>query len=60
MGMDARTPPQELDRVEYRGDSKHVVVIPKTTVKLMEFDVEAPNRINWKSQKCVLVRAGSR
>ena len=58
VGMDARTPPQELDRVEYRGDSKHVVVIPKTTVKLMEFDVEGPNRINWKSQKCVLVRAG--
>jgi hypothetical protein len=56
--MDGRTPPQELDRVEYRGDSKHVVVIPKTTVKLMEFDVEGPNRINWKSQKCVLVRAG--
>jgi len=27
-------------------------------VKLMEFDVEGPNRINWKSQKCVLVRAG--
>jgi hypothetical protein len=58
MGMDARTPPQELDRVEYRGDSKHVVVIPKKSVKLMEFDVEGPNRINWKSQKCVLVRAG--
>jgi type II secretory pathway pseudopilin PulG len=58
MGMDARTPPQQLDLVEYRGDSKHVVVIPKTTVKLMEFDVEGPNRINWKSQKCVLVRAG--
>ncbi len=58
MGMDARTPPQELDRVEYRGDSKHVVVIPKATVKLMEFDVEGPTRINWKSQKCVLVRAG--
>jgi hypothetical protein len=58
MGMDGRTPPQELDRVEYRGDSKHVVVIPKTTLKLMEFDVEGLNRINWKSQKCVLVRAG--
>jgi hypothetical protein len=58
MGMDARSPPQELDRVQYRGDSKHVVVIPKTTFKLMEFDVEGPNRINWKSQNCVLVRAG--
>jgi hypothetical protein len=58
IGMDTRTPPQELDRVEYRGDSKHVVVIPKTTFKLMEFDVEGPNRINWKSQNCVLVRAG--
>ena len=58
VGMDARTPPQELDRVEYRGDSKHVVVIPRKSLKLMEFDVEGPNRINWKSQKCVLVRAG--
>jgi hypothetical protein len=60
IGMDARTPPQELDRVEYRGDSKHVVVIPKTTVKLMEFDVEGADRINWKSQKCVLVHAARR
>ena len=59
IGMDARTPPQELDRVEYRGDPKHVVVIPKTTVKLMEFDVEAPDRINWKAANCVLVRAES-
>jgi hypothetical protein len=58
VGMDARTPEQELDRVEYRGDSKHVVVIPKTTLKLIEFDVESPERINWKSQNCVLVRAG--
>jgi hypothetical protein len=58
IGMDARTPPQELDRVEYRGNSTHVIVIPKTTVKLMEFDVEGPDRINWKSQKCVLVHAG--
>jgi len=59
VGMDARTPEQELDRVEYRGDAKHVVVLPKTTLKLMEFDVETPERINWASQKCVLVRAGA-
>ena len=59
MGMDDRTPPMELDRVEYRGDAKHVVVIPKTTLKLIEFDVEGPDRINWASQKCVLVRAGA-
>jgi hypothetical protein len=58
IGMDERTPPQELDRVEYRGDAKHVVVIPKTTVKLMEFDVEGPDRINWKAANCVLVKAG--
>ena len=40
VGMDERTRPQELDRVEYRGDSKHVVVLPKTTVKLIEFDFD--------------------
>jgi len=58
VGMDAnaRGAEQELDRVEYRGDSKHVVVIPKTTLKLMDFDVESSDRINWASQKCVLVR----
>jgi len=59
IGMDERTPPQEMDRVEYRGDPKHVVVIPKTTVKLMEFDVEGPDRIDWKAANCVLVKAGS-
>lgn len=58
MGMDERTPPQELDRVEYRGDAKRVVVLPKTTLKLIEFDFEGPDRINWASQKCVLVRVG--
>jgi len=59
VGMDQHTPEQELDRVEYRGDAKHVVVLPKTTIKLMEWDFEGPDRINWKSQNCVLVRAGA-
>ena len=59
IGMDERTPPQELDRVEYRGDAKRVVVLPKTTFKLIEFDFEGPDRINWASQKCVLVRVGT-
>jgi hypothetical protein len=59
VGMDERTREQELDRVEYRGDAKHVVVLPKTTLKLMEFDFEGPDRINWASQKCVLVRVGA-
>ena len=59
MGMDERTPAQELDRVEYRGDAKRVVVLPKTTFKLIEFDFEGPDRINWASQKCVLVRVGA-
>jgi len=44
---------------EYRGDAKHVVVIPKTTLKLMEFDVDGPNRISWTGQNCVLVRVGT-
>lgn len=47
----------ELDRVDYRGDARRVAVIPRTTLRLIEFDVESPNRINWSSQKCVLVRA---
>ena len=59
VGMDERAPPQELDRVEYRGDAKRVVVLPKTTFKLIEFDFEGPDRINWASQKCVLVRVGA-
>ena len=59
MGTDERTPAQELDRVEYRGDAKRVVVLPKTTFKLIEFDFEGPDRINWASQKCVLVRVGA-
>jgi len=59
VGRDQRTPPQELDRVEYRGDAKHVVVLPKATVKLMEFDVEGADRIDWKSQNCVLVQVGT-
>ena len=59
MGMDERTPAQELDRVEYRGDAKHVVVLPKTSLKLIEFDFDGPDRINWASQKCVLVRVGA-
>ena len=59
VGMDERTPPQELDRVEYRGDAKRVVVLPKTTFKLIEFDFEGLDRINWASQKCVLVRVGT-
>ncbi len=59
MGMDERTPAQELDRVEYRGDAKHVVVLPKASLKLIEFDFDGPDRINWASQKCVLVRVGA-
>ena len=59
VGMDERTPPHELDRVEYRGDAKRVVVLPKTSIKLIEFDFEGPDRINWASQKCVLVRVGA-
>jgi len=59
IGMDARTPPQELDRVEYRGDAKHVVVVPKTTIKLIEFDFDGPDRVNWTGQNCTLVRVGT-
>jgi hypothetical protein len=59
VGFDARTSEQELDKVEYRGDAKHVVVLPKTTIKLIEFDFDGPNRINWASQNCVLVRVGA-
>jgi len=59
VGKDAHTPETEIDRVEYRGDEKHVVVLPKTTLKLIEFDFDGPNRINWKSQNCTLVRVST-
>jgi hypothetical protein len=49
---------QELDQVEYRGDAHHVVVLPRQTVRIMEWDIEGPDRIRWASQNCVLVRAG--
>ena len=56
VGMDERTREQELDRVEYRGDAKHVVVLPKTTLKLIEFDFDGPDRVHWTGQNCTLVR----
>lgn len=59
VGMDERTKEQELDKVEYRGDAKHVVVLPKTTFKIIEFDFDGPNRISWTGQNCVLVRVGN-
>jgi hypothetical protein len=59
VGMDDRTREQELDRVEYRGDARHVVVLPKTTLKLIEFDVDSPDRIHWTGQNCVLVRVAA-
>ena len=59
MGMDERTREQELDRVEYRGDAKHVVALPKATLKLIEFDVDSPDRIHWTGQNCVLVRVAA-
>jgi hypothetical protein len=58
VGFDQRTSEQELDQIEYRGDAKRVVVMPKTTVRLMVFDFEGLDRINWSGQNCVLVRAG--
>lgn len=57
--IDQRNREEELERVEYRGDGRRVIVIPKVSFNLMEFDVEGPNRINWSSQNCVLVRVGA-
>jgi hypothetical protein len=59
IGSDQQSGAQELDRVEYRGDAKRVAVIPKTTFKLIVFDFDGPNRINWAGQDCVLVRVGA-
>ena len=57
VGRDQHTPEQELDKVEYRGGGKHVAVLPKTTVKLIEFDFDAPDRVHWTAlPNCVLVR----
>ena len=60
VGIDKRTRRADvLDQLEYRGDAKRVVVIPKATFKLMVFDVEGPNRIQWAGQNCTLVRVGA-
>jgi len=59
VGSDQRSGAQELDRVEYRGDARRVVVIPQTTFKLIVFEFDGPNRINWAGQDCVLVRVGA-
>jgi hypothetical protein len=59
VGMDGRTPEQELDQVEYRGDARQVVVIPKTTFKLMVFEFNGPDRINWQGQNCPMLRVKS-
>jgi hypothetical protein len=59
VGIDQRQHEQELDEVEYRGDARRVAVIPKTTFKLMLFEFDGPNRINWAGQNCVLVRASA-
>jgi hypothetical protein len=34
-------------------------VIPKTTFKLMVFEFDGPDRINWQGQDCVLTRVGA-
>ena len=59
VGFDSRTSEQELDKVEYRGGGKQVAVLSKTTVRLMVFDFDGPDRINWSGQNCVLVRVGA-
>ena len=53
-----RSVASRVQRREYRGDARRVAVIPKTTYKLIVFDFDGPNRINWAGQDCVLVRAG--
>jgi hypothetical protein len=59
VGMDESTREQEFDRVEYRGGGKHVVVVPKTTLKLIEFDFDGSDRVHWTGQNCTLVRVGA-
>ena len=57
IGIDKRTRRAEpLDQVEYRGDGQRVVVIPRTTLKLIVFDFDGPDRIHWAGQNCSLSR----
>ena len=59
VGFDARTSERELDKVEYRGGGKQVVVVPRATARLIVFDFDGPDRVNWSGQNCVLVRVGA-
>ncbi|HEU5296232.1 MAG TPA: hypothetical protein VFU71_15745 [Burkholderiaceae bacterium] len=57
VGIDKRTRRVEpLDDVQYRGDGRQVAVIPRQTLKLIVFNVEAPDRISWDGQNCTLTR----
>jgi hypothetical protein len=56
VGIDRGAREQELDQVEYRGDARQVAVIPKTTLKLMVFEFDGPDRIHWQGQNCAMVR----
>ena len=60
VGIDKRSRRAEpLDTVEYRGGGKQVVVIPKTTFKLLVFDFDGQDRITWSGQNCVLTRVSA-
>jgi hypothetical protein len=60
VGIDKRTRRADvLDQLEYRGDAKRVVVIPKASFKLMVFDFNGPDRITWAGQNCTLQRVGA-
>ncbi len=56
VGSDAQMREQELDQVQYRGDAQRVVVIPKASFKLIEFQFDGPDRITWPLYSCTLVR----
>jgi hypothetical protein len=52
---------EELDQVEYRGEGKLVAVIPKTTFKLLLFELDGPDRASWtiEGKNCTLHRVGA-
>jgi hypothetical protein len=59
VGIDKRTHRADvLDQVEYRGGGKQVVVIPKASLKLIVFDFDGRDRIQWAGQNCTLTRVG--
>jgi hypothetical protein len=61
VGLDKRThEARTLDQVATRGDARLVSVTRRSTLKLIVFDFDGPDRIRRSGRDCAPVQAGRR